>query len=67
LGGYNSKESDLSTASTLERWLFWLLHDHEYDEESLKRLFPDPDFWQATDTIARIARIIEDKTMYDTR
>ena len=67
LGGYTLKESDLSTASTLDRWLFWLLHAHEYDEETLKRLFPDPAFWQATDTIARIARITEDKTMYDTR
>jgi predicted transposase/invertase (TIGR01784 family) len=67
LGGYTLQESDLSTASTLDRWLFWLLHAHEYDEETLKRLFPDPAFWQATDTIARIARITEDKTMYDTR
>jgi hypothetical protein len=63
LGGYNSKESDLSTASTLERWLFWLLHAHEYDEETLKRLFPAPAIWQATDTIVRIAGITEDKTM----
>ena len=67
LGCYQLPESDLKTASPLERWLFWLLHAHEYDEETLKRLFPEPAFWQATDTIARIARITEDKIMYDTR
>ena len=66
-GLYNHKESDLCSASLLERWLFWLLHAHEYDEETLKRLFPEPAFWQATETIARIARITEDKIMYDTR
>jgi predicted transposase/invertase (TIGR01784 family) len=66
-GLYNLKESDLCSASLLDRWLFWLLHAHEYDEETLKRLFPEPAFWQATETIARIARITEDKTMYDTR
>jgi predicted transposase/invertase (TIGR01784 family) len=67
LGCYNLRESDLDTASILDRWLFWLLHAHEYDAKTLTGLFPQPAFQQATDTITRIAEITEDKAMYDTR
>ncbi|MEN9553956.1 MAG: hypothetical protein RLZZ232_242 [Planctomycetota bacterium] len=67
LGWYNLRESDLSGASPLDRWLYWLLNAHEYDAETLKRLFPDLAFWRATESIERIARITEDKTMYDAR
>lgn len=67
LGWYNQSESDLHSASPLELWIFWLLHAHEYDVETLRRLFPDPAFWQATATIARIAELTEDKAMYETR
>jgi predicted transposase/invertase (TIGR01784 family) len=57
LGWYNLREEELGTASELDRWLFWLLHAHQYDSESLDRLFPQPAFRQATDTITRIAKI----------
>jgi len=67
LGCYNLGESDLDTASILDRWLFWLLHAHEYDSKTLTGLFPQPAFQQATNTITRIAEITEDKAMYDTR
>jgi predicted transposase/invertase (TIGR01784 family) len=67
LGRYNLSESDLAESSQLERWLYWLLHAHEYDTESLKRLFPQAAFVQATGTIDRIARVSEDKNMYDLR
>ena len=67
LGWYTLSESDLETASPLDRWLFWLLHAQEYDAEALARLFPQPEFRKATDTIARIAALTQDKTMYDTR
>ena len=67
LGWYNLTEDELGTASVLDLWLFWLLHAHEYDPETLDRLFPLPAFRQATETITRIAKITEDKTMYDTR
>jgi predicted transposase/invertase (TIGR01784 family) len=67
LGWYNLTEDELGTASVLDLWLFWLLHAHEYDTETLDRLFPLPAFRQATETITRIAKITEDKTMYDTR
>jgi hypothetical protein len=67
LGWYNLQERDLEQSTVLEQWLFWLLHAHEYDTENLKKLFPNPGFLQATDTIDRIARITEDKSMYDMR
>jgi flagellar biosynthesis/type III secretory pathway protein FliH len=44
-----------------------LLYAHQYDSETLQRLFPEPAFIQATATIDRIARIHEDKEMYDAR
>ena len=67
LGWYNLKESDLETASLLDRWLYWLLHAHQYDAQTLARLFPQPEFQKATDSIDRIAMKTEDKAMYDTR
>lgn len=67
LGWYNLSENELSCASELERWLFWLRNAHKYDSETLRRLFPQPAFIQATDTIDRIARKTEDKDMYDLR
>ncbi|MFM8574048.1 MAG: Rpn family recombination-promoting nuclease/putative transposase [Pirellula sp.] len=67
LGWYNLVERDLATASDLERWLFWLLHAEEYDTETLRKLFPEPPIVQATATIDRIARVTEDKIMYDAR
>jgi predicted transposase/invertase (TIGR01784 family) len=65
MGWYNLRESDLAAASPLERWLFWLLHAHEYTEEELMRLFPESEFQHATQTLVAIKRISEDKQMYD--
>jgi predicted transposase/invertase (TIGR01784 family) len=67
LGWYTLQESDLETASPLDRWLYWLLHAHQYDTKKLGSLFPQPEFQKATDSIDRIAKKTEDKTMYDTR
>ena len=67
LGWYNLKESELETASLLDRWLYWLLHAHQYDAKKLGSLFPQPEFQKATDSIDRIAKKTEDKAMYDTR
>jgi flagellar biosynthesis/type III secretory pathway protein FliH len=67
LGGYNLQESELETASLLDRWLYWLLHAHQYDAKKLGSLFPQPEFQRATDSIDRIAKKTEDKAMYDTR
>jgi len=67
LGWYNLKESELETASMLDRWLYWLLHAHQYDAKKLGSLFPQPEFQKATDSIDRIAKKTEDKAMYDTR
>jgi flagellar biosynthesis/type III secretory pathway protein FliH len=67
LGWYNLQESELGTASLLDRWLYWLLHAHQYDAKELGSLFPQPEFQKATDSIDRIAKKTEDKAMYDTR
>jgi predicted transposase/invertase (TIGR01784 family) len=65
MGWYNLNESELATASVLERWLYWLLHAHEHTETELMRLFPESEFQQATKTLVAIKQITEDKQMYD--
>ena len=67
MGWYNLQEVDLATASLLEQWVYWLLHAHEYDAGTLKRLLPDSAFVQATEALERIAEITEDNIMYDRR
>ena len=67
LGWYNLQESELETASLLDRWLYWLLHAHQYDAQTLASLCPQAEFQKATDSIDRIAKKTEDKAMYDTR
>jgi predicted transposase/invertase (TIGR01784 family) len=67
LGWYNLQESELETASLLDRWLYWLLHADQYDAQTLGSLFSQPEFQKATDSIDRIAKKTEDKAMYDTR
>jgi hypothetical protein len=51
----------------LDCWLYWLLHAHEYEPAALLKLLPQPAIRQATETLARIAEISEDKAMYDAR
>ena len=67
LGRYNIPESELGSASPLDCWLFWLLHAPEYEPAALADLLPQPAIRQATETLARIAQITENKTMYDAR
>ena len=67
LGRYNVRESELRSASTLDSWLYWLLHAHEYEPAALLKLFPQAAIRQATETLIRIAEITEDKAMYDAR
>ena len=67
LGRYNLTDAELSSASTLDCWLFWLLHAHEYEPAVPLELLPQPAIRQATETIVRIAQISEDKAMYDAR
>jgi flagellar biosynthesis/type III secretory pathway protein FliH len=67
LGWYNLQESELATASLLDRWLYWLLHTDQYDAQTLGSLFSQPEFQKATDSLDRIAKKTEDKAMYDTR
>ena len=67
LGWYNLQESELATANLLDRWLYWLLHAHQYDAQTHGSLFSQPEFQKATDSIDRIAKKTEDKAMYNTR
>ena len=67
LGRYDLREEDLTTASLLDCWIFWLLHAHEYKPEELLRLFPQAAIRLATQTLTRISQVTEDKAMYDAR
>ena len=67
LGRYNLRESELRSASTLDCWLYWLLHADEYEPAALPDLLPQPAIERATETLVRIAQISEDKAMYDAR
>ena len=67
LGRYNLTEADLKSATMLECWLFWLLPAHEYEADELRRLFPQPEIRQATETIIMIGQVTEDKAMYNAR
>jgi predicted transposase/invertase (TIGR01784 family) len=67
LGRCNVRDSELRSASTLDCWLYWLLHAHEYEPAALAELLPQPAIRQATETLTRIAEITEDKAMYDAR
>ena len=67
LGKYNKQESDLSGATMLECWLYWLIHASDYETEDLLGLLPQSEFQLATKTITDIRKITEDKVMYDAR
>jgi hypothetical protein len=67
LGWLLLREEDLASATTLECWLYWLLHAQEYEGDALLRLFPQEPIQLATRQIIRIAEQVEDKAMYDAR
>jgi len=64
---YNLGEPDLAIASASDRWLFWLLHSHEYTNEELLKLFPELAIQRATEALNSINLITKDKQMYDLR
>jgi predicted transposase/invertase (TIGR01784 family) len=67
LARYNLMESDLRSAGELDCWIYWLLHAHEYEPARLAELLPQAAIRRATQTLARIAEVTEDKAMYDAR
>jgi len=67
LGRYTLREVDLAADDMLDCWLYWLLHAHEYEPAALLELLPQQAIRQATETLARISQISEDKAMYDAR
>ncbi len=67
LGRYTLREADLAADDMLDCWLYWLLHAHEYEPAALLELLPQHAIRRATETLARISQISEDKAMYDAR
>ena len=51
----------------LDCWLYWLLHAHEYEPAVPLELLPHYAIRQATETLAKISQVSEDKAMYDAR
>ena len=64
---YNLKEEELAATSASGRWLFWLLHSHQYSSEELVRLFPELAIQRATVALNNINLITKDKQMYDSK
>jgi len=62
---YNFSEAELATATSSDRWLYWLLHSHEYTSEELFMLFPELEMQQATKSLNEINLITKDEQMYD--
>jgi predicted transposase/invertase (TIGR01784 family) len=67
LGWYTLVESDLAAATMADRWLYWLIHAHEYSAERLGELFPEAGFQVAIQSLVEIFEKTEDKAMYDAR
>ena len=65
LGWYNLTETDLGGADPAERWIYWLLNAQQYEAEQLRKLFPEPGFQAATESLIQIHGKTEDKAMYD--
>jgi len=67
LGKYNLRETELGSATPLQRWLYWLIHAEEYEPERLMELFPEAAFQLASTQLIQISEETEDKKMYDAR
>ena len=57
----------MASASQLDKWIYWLLHAHQYEPDELKRLLPEQPFQLATQTITIIKSKTEEKSVYDSR
>ncbi len=57
----------MAGATPLECWLFWFLNSQKYELADLLKMFPDKAMQAASQSLARIAEITEDKAMYDAR
>ncbi len=60
-----TQEGDLTEATQVARWVYWLCHAQEY--EAVRTLVPQEGFQRAPQAIETIALKTQDKTMYDTR
>jgi predicted transposase/invertase (TIGR01784 family) len=64
---YNLKIGDIHRASKIEKWVFYLLHAHEYDAEELRVMLPDDEFQPAIDELEKISKKTKDRMMYSLR
>lgn len=64
---YNLKVGDIHRAPKIEKWVFFLLHAHEYDAEELRAMLPDEEFRPAISELEVISKKTKDRIMYDQR
>jgi len=64
---YNGALSDVSSASVLEQWAYWIKNSSEHIVEELQELLPGLEFLRATGELNAIREITEEKQMYDAR
>ena len=67
LAKYNGGSSDVSNASVLEQWAYWIKKSSEHTVEELRELLPGLEFLRATVELNAIREITEEKQMYDAR
>lgn len=67
LSKYNLWEEGLTTATNLERWLYWLKHAQSYAPSRLLELFPERPFQIACTQLIEISEKTEDRAMYDAK
>ncbi len=58
---------DVSSASVLEQWAYWIKNSSEHTVEELRELLPGLEFLRATGELNAIREITEEKQMYDAR
>ena len=67
LAKYNGSVQDLTDASLLEQWCYWIKNASEHSAEELRELLPGLAFLHATSELSAIQEITEEKAMYDSR
>jgi predicted transposase/invertase (TIGR01784 family) len=67
LSKYEKPATDLSEASALEQWCYWIKYSHEHTEDELRALLPGLAFLHATQELKEIQEVTEERQMYDSR
>jgi predicted transposase/invertase (TIGR01784 family) len=67
LSKYNVGKEELSQASQLEQWCYWIKNSSEHTAEELRVLLPLRPFLRATGELSAIQQITEERQVYETR